>query len=46
MPFLGLKGNGLLAGVTCASGMGFILFGKQSYANLNLALFSCGSRIR
>lgn len=29
MPYLGLKGDGLLAGVTCAAGMGFILFGKM-----------------
>ena len=27
MPYLGLTGNGLLAGVTCSAGMGFILFG-------------------
>ena len=27
MPYLDLKGNGLVAGVTVATGMGFILFG-------------------
>lgn len=27
MPYLGLKGKGLLAGVTVSSGMAFILFG-------------------
>jgi len=27
MPYVGLKGNGLLAGITCTAGMGFILFG-------------------
>lgn len=29
MPFLGLKGNKLLAAVTISAGMGFILFGKN-----------------
>lgn len=28
MPYLRLKGNGLLAGITLSSGMGFVLFGK------------------
>jgi MFS family permease len=28
MPYLGLKGNGLLAGIALSSGMGFVLFGK------------------
>ena len=27
MPYLGLEGNGLLAGVSATAGMGFILFG-------------------
>ncbi|GAB7353839.1 hypothetical protein MBLNU459_g4207t2 [Dothideomycetes sp. NU459] len=27
MPYLGLKGKGLLTGITCSAGMGFILFG-------------------
>ncbi|GAM41884.1 monosaccharide transporter [Talaromyces pinophilus] len=27
MPYLGLKGNGLLAGIALSSGMGFVLFG-------------------
>ncbi|KUL82167.1 hypothetical protein ZTR_09557 [Talaromyces verruculosus] len=27
MPYLGLKGNGLLAGIAFSSGMGFVLFG-------------------
>ncbi|QKX55457.1 uncharacterized protein TRUGW13939_02550 [Talaromyces rugulosus] len=27
MPYLGLKGNGLLTGITLSSGMGFVLFG-------------------
>ena len=29
MPYLGLKGKGLLAGVTVSSGMAFILFGRS-----------------
>lgn len=29
MPYLGLKGNGLLAGIALSSGMGFVLFGKD-----------------
>lgn len=28
MPYLRLKGNGLLVGITLSSGMGCILFGK------------------
>jgi hypothetical protein len=29
MPYLGLRGNKLLAAVTCSAGMGFILFGRR-----------------
>lgn len=38
MVYLGLRGNGLVAGITAASGMGFILFG-------GLAM-TCSSRCR
>lgn len=31
MPYLGLKGNGLLAGIALSSGMGFVLFGKYHH---------------
>jgi hypothetical protein len=30
MPYLGLKGNGLLTGITLSSGMGFVLFGETA----------------
>lgn len=30
MPYLGLKGRGLLTGITCSSGMGFVIFGKAA----------------
>lgn len=33
MPYLGLKGNGLLVGITATSGMGFILFGAHAMAD-------------
>jgi len=29
MPYLGLKGNGLLAGISASAGMGFVLFGRH-----------------
>jgi hypothetical protein len=34
MPFLNLRGNSLLAAVTVAAGMGFILFGKFPSVNV------------
>jgi hypothetical protein len=39
MPYLGLKGNGLLAGIALSSGMGFVLFG--GYRLLILILHFC-----
>src|ERR1700761_9526337 len=38
MPFLGLQGKRLLAGIACSAGMGFILFGESSITNVDMTL--------
>ena len=40
MPYLGLKGNGLLAGIALSSGMGFVLFGKYYLLTSILQVYS------
>jgi hypothetical protein len=41
MPYLGLKGNGLLAGIALSSGMGFVLFGTFYLTTLSSQSVSC-----
>jgi hypothetical protein len=41
MPYLGLKGNGLLTGITVTTGMGFILFGEQLEQTPCIARLCC-----